>query len=89
VKEEIAGKLEPSGKAIKNRARLLLAKKKGQLPDNLKEVMAKWTAKFKDWRKELQELEEYRDYFDARAMDAKRLRDAGFAVIDDLQAILD
>jgi ParB/RepB/Spo0J family partition protein len=89
VKQEIAGKLEPSGKAIKTRARFLLAKKKGQLPDNLRGIMSKWTTRLNDWKKELKELAAYRDYIDARPTDAKRLRDAAGSLIDDLQTFLD
>jgi ParB/RepB/Spo0J family partition protein len=89
VREELAGELEPSGKAIKNRARLLLAKKKGQLPGNLREIMSKWTTQLRDWKTELKELAEYRDYLDARPRDAQRLRDAAGALIDDLETFLD
>jgi ParB family chromosome partitioning protein len=90
VEQLKAGKLTKPDQ-VKRVARKLTAesvKRTKKAPDDLRDVVFRWTGAIKDWREQLRAITPYRDYIDTEPYVAQEFREQIAGLIKDLKPLL-
>jgi ParB family transcriptional regulator, chromosome partitioning protein len=90
VEQLKAGKLTKP-EQVKRAARKLAAQaavKAKKPPDDMNDILFRWTGQIQVWREQLQQMAPYRDYMDTEPYVAKKFREQAAGLIEDLQRLL-